>query len=227
MHPVEPHGRQLAAYDILEAKYAASEADVVVMGDSRANQWGVRWLKDGGFSDPVNLAVSLFTVENWLWQLANTHVDLSRSHVALLEVGIGSERYADDTANEIASGITHGIRQLTRKMADGAHVYLLDVYDARPGSPNYDQAHNDALNDRLAGRAGATGDFVFVDVDLDFSTDYADNTHLNAAGNAKVEAALIEAMVDHGDMAGALAMFGAPHQPPQVVGLSGFDPLMI
>lgn len=199
LSPQKPDAPELRSFLDNEVQYADAAPDAIVWGDSRSKMLQARFLRDGGYDSAINVGVSGVTVENWLWELNHTGIDQTQAHVAVVEVGINSTRIALDSAGDVFNGIIQGVTKLAAKLAEGAHIYVVEIYDARPGTQYYDQAANDWINHRLETKADASGKFIFVHVDLDFATDYLNNVHLNDSGNAKVEAAIEAEMIAHGD----------------------------
>ncbi len=121
------HERHLA----LNERVARGGVDLIFVGDSITQGWEGRgapvWEEFYGDRNAVNLGVGGDRTQHVLWRLQNGNVDGIDPKVAVVMIGTNNSNGQDNTATEIAEGVTAVVRSLRSKLP-GCRVLLLDVF---------------------------------------------------------------------------------------------------
>lgn len=129
---------------------AKGNAKLLWIGDSIVEKWessGHRvWKKYYAHRDAVNLGIGGDRTEHVLWRL--DHYDLSRIDPKLAIVMIGQNNGGDNTAEEIAEGVTAIVSRLREKLP-AMQILLLGIF-FRGEHPNDEQTKLAKTNEIIA-----------------------------------------------------------------------------
>ena len=138
VQPVARKGKQHQRFLAMNERVAQGGADLIFVGDSITQGWEGRgapvWEEFYGERNAVNLGIGGDRTQHVLWRLENGNVDGIDPKLAVVMIGTNNSNREDNTATEIAEGVTAVVRGLRSKLP-GCRVLLLDVFPrgAQPG----------------------------------------------------------------------------------------------
>jgi lysophospholipase L1-like esterase len=166
---------------------------LVMVGDSIAKNWMRAGAQDLGLEPVASLAGAGYFVQNVLWRVQSSRVDLSQARAVVLQAGTNNLSVRDPIP-DIVSGFRRLV-ELLRERAPQASLYVMHVPARRePRGPV--EAMRRELNAEID-RLGREMGFLTVeqpDQSADAARAYRDNIHLSAAGYAAPTAKLRAAM---------------------------------
>lgn len=124
------------------------DVDLILIGDSITEGWGgeeVRelWEKFYGSRKVMNAGIGGDRTQHVLWRLDNGNVDGIKPKLAV--VMIGTNNSGDDTADDIAAGITAIVEKLRAKLPD-TKILLLGIFPRGENNDDERRKVNAATN---------------------------------------------------------------------------------
>jgi len=138
VQPTTRKGKQHQRYLAMNERVAKGGVDLIFVGDSITQGWEGKgapvWEEFYGGRNAVNLGIGGDRTQHVLWRLENGNVEGIEPKVAVVMIGTNNSNREDNTATEIAEGVTAVVRSL-RSRLPGCRVLLLDVFP-RGAQPN-------------------------------------------------------------------------------------------
>lgn len=107
------------------------KAEVVFIGDSITQGWEGEgkeaWAKHFAPRNAVNLGIGGDRTQHVLWRLDNGNLDGVKPKAAVVMIGTNNSNGEDNTASQIADGVTAIIRKLRQKLPD-TRILLLPIF---------------------------------------------------------------------------------------------------
>jgi beta-glucosidase len=172
--PVPRAGTWMKTHDRYLERVKQGSADLVFLGDSITAGWGDVNRKGNGQEvwkrlyaprNAVNLGIGGDRTQHVLWRIENGEVDGIKPKAVVLMIGTNNVK--DNTAAEIAAGITAIVRRLRDKLPE-SKVLLLGVFPRgeKPGAAREKLAEVNEKIKRLAEGAMV----VYLDIGENFTS---------------------------------------------------------
>ncbi len=135
--PVPRDGNWMKRHDGFVEIAKKGDVDVLFLGDSITDAWGGSGRGGGGGAkifaktfEPLktaNFGISGDRTQHVLWRITNGELDGIKPKVAMLMIGTNNSNGSDNTAEEIAEGVTHIVKTL-RERQPQVKILLLAVF---------------------------------------------------------------------------------------------------
>jgi beta-glucosidase len=113
------------------AAEAGEKAQVVFIGDSITQGWEGEgkevWAQYYASRNAVNLGIGGDRTQHVLWRLENGNLDGLKPKVAVVMIGTNNSNGEDNSAGQIADGVTAIVRKLRQKLP-GTKILLLAIF---------------------------------------------------------------------------------------------------
>jgi beta-glucosidase len=152
---VQPESRSQEAwwqarFESINAQVKRGDADLIFIGDSITQGWETEgqdiWKQYYAARKAVNLGISGDRTQHVLWRLDHGNIDGIAPRVAV--VMIGTNNSGDNSAEEIAGGVTAIVKRLRAKLPQ-TRVLLLGIFP-RGQKPNPQREKIDKVNALIA-----------------------------------------------------------------------------
>jgi len=134
------------------------DAQLIFIGDSITQAWESdgkdTWQKRYAKYNALNLGISGDRTQHVLWRLQNGNIDHIKPKLAVVMIGTNNSHSDDNTAEEIAAGITAIVDTIKSKLPD-AKILLLGIFPrgekpSMRGSLNVNRDKIDRVNAIIA-----------------------------------------------------------------------------
>ncbi len=148
--PVPREGKWMELHErFLERAKSSEGIDLLFLGDSITQGWGnyAVWQGYYGSRNAANFGIGGDRTEHVLWRIQNGEIDGISPKVVVLMIGTNNSR--DNSADEIADGITTIVKTLREKLPK-SKVLLLGVFPHGETPDNPARAKLAAVNQKIA-----------------------------------------------------------------------------
>ena len=129
IQPVPRDGRWMKRHESMNSRVAEGNVDLVFIGDSITQGWEGRgkaiWAEYYGDRNAVNLGIGGDRTQHVIWRLQNGN--LKGIHPKAAVIMIGTNNSGDNTAEQIAEGVTK-IVQILRETTPQTKILLLATF---------------------------------------------------------------------------------------------------
>jgi lysophospholipase L1-like esterase len=171
----QPHAGTMDRHESMNRRVAQGNVDLIFIGDSITHAWEGAgkdvWDKYYGKRNAVNLGIGGDRTQHVLWRLDHGNIDGIHPKLAVIMIGTNNSNGADNTAEEIAAGITAIVGRLRTKLPE-TKVLILGIFPRgeKPGP----QREKNAKASEIASRLADNKHVFYLDIGPKFLT--ADGT---------------------------------------------------
>lgn len=161
MEPALPDN--MDRYQQLEAQYASATPGIVFLGDSRAALWPAAQMAQLG-SSPTNLGISGESVQQVMWRLINSGVNIGSAATVIIVAGTNNICKFNEAPVDVAFGLQQ-LARIVRNKNPTARILTHDCYETTYDATYrsfYTDARRRELNRRARHRATQSGLFTHV-----------------------------------------------------------------
>jgi lysophospholipase L1-like esterase len=147
--PVPRDQGWMARHEKFNVRAKQGDVDLVFIGDSITEAWDgpgkEAWTKHYSGRKAMGLGIGGDRTQHVLWRLDNGNIDGIKPKVAVLMIGTNNSNRDDNTAEEIADGITAIVKKLQTKLPE-TKILLLGIFP-RAEKPNAQREKIEKVNE--------------------------------------------------------------------------------
>jgi beta-glucosidase len=165
LKPVPRDGDQMKRHERFNERVKQGNVDLIFIGDSITQGWEGAgkdvWAKHYAKRNAVNLGIGGDRTQHVLWRLDHGNIDGIAPKLAVLMIGTNNSNGSDNTAEEIAAGITAIVEKLRAKLPQ-TKVLVLAIFPRGP-KPN-PQREKNAKASEIAAKLADGKMVLFLDI---------------------------------------------------------------